>query len=230
VFDTQRIRLLRRSWPTPDMLAEELYAMFGDPNVVHNGTITLNNPSNQPGVVINQPGGSGSSAQPILVNYPADTYPNEQSPAPGQSNYGSTKVHIELQRHDFAGVITGGSGDTYQVQLFDNRRGNLDPTTQSIATGFSNAMAGTGVSNGTPSDELSDDAPDTIEAKVFQIASGQTIPAGTAWNPFTRYRKIKVTTYRGRRLGLQTFPPRVERTILSEEWFFQIPVFLCPSS
>jgi hypothetical protein len=58
----QAIRLLRTKWASPMALAEEIYAIFNsDTGTTINGPVTINNPTNQPAITINN-GGLGDVA------------------------------------------------------------------------------------------------------------------------------------------------------------------------
>jgi len=54
LFGAETTRLLRKQWPTPTMLAQELYAMFQGNIPLSTSGLTINNPTGSPAITINQ--------------------------------------------------------------------------------------------------------------------------------------------------------------------------------
>lgn len=129
----QAARLMREKWPNAQLLAEELIAMFNSEEPIElDGPVIINNNSTEPAITINQGGASNISIQiknspvpfpkydipPIdfadIVNvYTTNIYNNGSVESP-------QKKDDEESGKAYAAVVTGGSGDTYEVSVYKN--------------------------------------------------------------------------------------------------------------
>lgn len=156
----QKQRLLRDQWPSAQMLAEELYAMFQDDiPLKQKAPLTLQPSNGQPGLTIDQ---LGNDTGPVITvkrnGTPVGTIvPTDNGLQLGDKNgnpttgANGTAILSPPPQTVFVGQIVSGSGDTYQVHLF--RRGvGVDPVVD-------------GNGNNKP-----------FTAKCVDIANAETIP------------------------------------------------------
>ena len=154
MFGTQALRLLRESWPSVDMLAQELYAIFQDTNPTSSGPLTINNNTPAgPGMTINNSGGSGSSINLGRNGTPSVNFglgPDGgliiTAPSVSSQTPGGQPAPIGGGGGVPGQVLSGGPGANYQVKIYPT--GLAGPTK-------------------------------TVSAVQLQIDPGETIPAGT---------------------------------------------------
>jgi hypothetical protein len=144
MFGQEAIRLLRDDWKVPKMLAEELYAMFQAPDATANG-LTATAPAGVAPITIGASaagnyspafsfgGGSGDAAigwnpstgqvqfaspSGFTFTFPgADGLPQTASIGPNTNDPGNLANPPE-QGGAMPGMVTGGSGSTYQVTVY----------------------------------------------------------------------------------------------------------------
>lgn len=180
----QAIRLLREKWNSPQLLAEELFAIFAsDVPFTIDGPVTINNPGPLPAITINN-GGLGDAAfsynresQPQDI--PGFTFPGLGGipPLPGVSppNFGIVN-NITLGSD---GIIYETTGPADQPLPPGTPVGGGGAGGGSTLMGV--VLSGTGdtyqvqlyKADGSPGS-------DVVSVQQLQIDPGATIPAGTA--------------------------------------------------
>ena len=122
IFRDSRHRLLRTKWTTADLLAEELYALFGQDNLEIDGPVTIENDTLDPAITIiahdfeddasiafKRPGSTDETlGKPKGTD--ADGDPVDESPTIGAGGGIPAK-------------IISGSGSTYTIDLYQNGTG-----------------------------------------------------------------------------------------------------------
>jgi hypothetical protein len=154
LFD-QSERLLREKWPTAQLLAEELFAIFRqqEPTNIDTATnINPDQPTNLPALTINNSTGNG----PIItfikgnctasLNFDANCnliitpVPDEDAP-PGTIGGGGGGGTV-TGGGGMLGIVQSGSSDTYQVQIAGTPKvvtakvpNNIDPS-ETVPVGY----------------------------------------------------------------------------------------------
>lgn len=133
MFYKQRQRLRREEKWTADMLAEELFAMFGpDVTLEHHGQIIIQKPENGPPIVIR-----GLSSGDTIISAPARESAVEDEDAvnidvvAGDSGTTTTSTETTGGTSTFPGVIVSGTHPTYTVNVYTNGTTN-SPESQQV--------------------------------------------------------------------------------------------------
>lgn len=132
MFGDESLRLLRTSWPSVDMLAEELYAIFravdAQPTQLQGPVTIENGNSSEPALTTNPGnGGNGSIQVPTddgppfiiggggFIGSPVIFQPIQESGGGGGGSSSSSNLTMPGQ------VVSGGPGTgPYQVKIFPN--------------------------------------------------------------------------------------------------------------
>lgn len=206
--------LLEKDWRGPNgakMLSERLFAIFNDESYVFRSPVTITHEGNGPALtVINQTTDGSPPIQEIPVDptepgyYPTPTEPSNPGDEPQEPTGGgggptrspSTTTRTSTIRTEFCGTITGGQGKVYTFQLLDADRAN--------DSGLNLEMSATAV----------------ITARCVQLHDDETIPNGTFVNPITRLWVVQTTTI------ITPSSATVESVVTSEQFLFQVPIWL----
>lgn len=130
MFGSQALRLLRENWPSPTMLAQELYAIFQDANPTTSGPLTITNPNKAgPGLAVKNSGGSadvmsftGGTGGTSTMSFGPDgglvfttpSFSTADKPGGPTTNIKNSGGAVPGQ------VLSGGPGAAYSVQVFPN--------------------------------------------------------------------------------------------------------------
>ncbi len=203
-------------WKDADLLAQEMYEILSQDQPETTGPMTINGndgSTGKPGPPAEpDPFGGFTFPDMFLPDFqqPVEDVqdePNNDDQSPEQTPSTRRKKTVTQTRHlrtVVPGLITGGSGTTYQVDLYPNG---------STATGTNGAVV-----------------KKTVTATQLEIAEGETIPAGT-WAMVFWHMEVQIITRKilesgGGTQGNRSVSTTTEVKVVKQDYEMQVPIWL----